>query len=199
MYVGESERAIREVFRKARSAAPSVIFFDEIDAIAASRGTGASATSGLNVLTTLLNEMDGIESLRGVLVLAATNKPEVLDPALMRPGRFDARMYVGPPTLAARIEIFRIRTRNMPLAEDVDFESLADRTDGYSGAEIVRICNEAAEQTADEGENDSSGAEGSIRISQRHFDAALQKVPKLINPEMLQAYEAFRQGGVTDL
>ena len=191
MYVGESERAIREVFRKARSAAPSVVFFDEIDAIAAARGSHSSATSGLNVLTTLLNEMDGIESLRGVLVLAATNKPDILDPALMRPGRFDTLLYIGPPARAARAEIFRIRTRRMPLADDVDFDRLADRTDGYSGAEIVRICVEAAEATADERES----TDGSVLVSQRHFDIALQKVPRLISPDMLRSYQDFNIDG----
>ncbi|KAG9975153.1 AAA-domain-containing protein, partial [Aureobasidium melanogenum] len=108
MYVGESERSVREVFRKARAAAPSIIFFDEIDSIGSERDS--SGTKGLNVLTTLLNEMDGIESLKGVLVLAATNKPEVLDPALLRPGRFDSLIYISPPSQSARKEILRIRT-----------------------------------------------------------------------------------------
>ena len=200
MYVGESERAVREIFRKARAAAPSIVFFDEIDAIASTRGgnnnhssstsPSSSATPGLNVLTTLLNEMDGVEHLRGVLVLAATNKPDLLDPALMRPGRFDSLLYIGPPNLAARVQIVKIRTRKMPLADDVDVDALAVRMDGYSGAEIVRVCVEAAEATADEREAGDVGA----KVSKRHFELALGKVVRQITPEMIRGFERFRSG-----
>jgi AAA family ATPase len=191
MYVGESERAIREVFRKARLASPSVIFFDEIDSIAASRESTSGAqhaASGLNVLTTLLNEMDGIEALKGVLVLAATNKPEILDPALLRPGRFDTLIYIGPPNLEARKQIFQIRTRKMPLAKDVDFDVLAKKTEGYSGAEIVRLCVVAAELTADDCERDDDCGK---LIRHDHFQRALQKVVKQITPKTLAKYEGW--------
>ena len=198
MYVGESERAVREIFRKARAASPSVIFFDEVDSIGAARDSGSGAhhaASGLNVLTTLLNEMDGIETLKGVLVLAATNKPEVLDPALMRPGRFDTILYIGPPNLEARKEILRIRTRKMPLADDVRLEALAAATEGYSGAEIVRICVEAAEATADDRERDDSAEP----IGRRHFELALKKVVRQITPEMIARFENWSVGGSTKL
>jgi AAA family ATPase len=131
MYVGESERKIRELFQKARRAAPCVIFFDEIDSIAAERETGSS--KGLNVLTTLLNEMDGFEELKGVLVLAATNKPGVLDPAIMRPGRFGQHIFLGPPSATARREIFGISLKGIPVEEGIDFDGLASETENRSG------------------------------------------------------------------
>lgn len=186
MYVGETERAVREVFRKARAASPSIIFFDEIDSIAASRESGKQL-SGLNVLTTLLNEMDGIESLKGVLVLAATNRPDVLDSALMRPGRFDAILYVGPPNIEARLAILNIRLveNGRPLADDVDLQELATLTEGYSGAEIVEICSEAARTTL----RDRLRHGDKRCIGMEHFRRALDKVPRRISREMTEQYE----------
>ncbi|KAB2576495.1 ATPase family gene 2 protein [Lasiodiplodia theobromae] len=186
MYVGETERAVREVFRKARAASPSIIFFDEIDSIAASRESGKQL-SGLNVLTTLLNEMDGIESLKGVLVLAATNRPDVLDSALMRPGRFDAILYVGPPNIEARLAILNIRLveNGRPLADDVDLQELATLTEGYSGAEIVEICSEAARTTL----RDRLRHGDKRCIGMGHFRRALDKVPRRISREMTEQYE----------
>lgn len=201
MYVGESERAVREVFRKARAAAPSIIFFDEIDSIGSERDS--AGTKGLNVLTTLLNEMDGIESLRGVLVLAATNKPEVLDPALLRPGRFDSLIYIAPPNEAARREILRIRTRSVPLADDVDIDTLAKETEGYSGAELVNICLEAARATMRrrvatlEGSNGCSEGgvvDEELKISKDDFDGALELAVRRITPEMIKEYENWKMG-----
>jgi AAA family ATPase len=201
MYVGESERAVREVFRKARAAAPSIIFFDEIDSIASERDS--AGTKGLNVLTTLLNEMDGIETLKGVLVLAATNKPEMLDPALLRPGRFDSLIYVAPPNEAARKEIFRIRTRAVPIAEDVDIDILADQTEGFSGAEVVNICSEAARATmrrcvaqgeAITGRVDGRDADENVKVSKEDFDAAMRNAVRRITPEMLESYENWKNG-----
>lgn len=189
MYVGESERALREVFSKARAASPSIVFFDEIDAIAASRE--ATSNGGLNVLTTLLNEMDGIESLRGVTVLAATNKPEILDLALMRPGRLDTILYVGPPDLKARQEILKIRTNKMDIAEDVDIQRLAEEMDGYSGAEIVSICDTAGYRAF--GLSEMNGIEE--KITSEHFKYALSKVARQITPEVRQRYEEWNIGG----
>ncbi|MGC9097128.1 MAG: ATP-binding protein, partial [Infirmifilum sp.] len=136
-WVGESERAIREIFRKARQAAPSVIFIDEIDALAPMRGL-VSTDSGVTerVVSQLLTEMDGLERLEGVVVIAATNRPDIIDPALLRPGRFDRLIYVPPPDEKARLEIFKVHTKRMPLAEDVDLAELAKRTEGYTGADI---------------------------------------------------------------
>uniref|UniRef100_A0AAQ4R1Y8 vesicle-fusing ATPase n=1 Tax=Gasterosteus aculeatus aculeatus TaxID=481459 RepID=A0AAQ4R1Y8_GASAC len=135
-YVGESERAVREVFRKARAVAPSIVFFDEIDALASERGS-ASGSGGVGdrVLAQLLTEMDGIEQLRDVTVLAATNRPDMIDKALMRPGRLDRIVYVPLPDAATRREIFSLQFRNVPVAEDVSVDELVTRTDKYSGAE----------------------------------------------------------------
>ncbi|GAB7364566.1 hypothetical protein MBLNU230_g5373t1 [Neophaeotheca triangularis] len=188
MYVGESERAVRDVFRKARAASPCIIFFDEIDAIGAERESGGA--KGLNVLTTLLNEMDGFEQLKHVTVLAATNKPEVLDPALMRPGRFDSHVYVGPPGSDARKEIFDICLKNLPIGEDVDLEVLVGNTGGYSGAEIVRICDLAEGEAVRE-----RIAGGKGLVTGEYFDRALDEVRKGITEEMLEGYEKFGAKG----
>ncbi|KAF2086572.1 AAA-domain-containing protein [Saccharata proteae CBS 121410] len=189
MYVGETERAVREVFRKARAASPSIIFFDEIDSIAASRESGKQL-SGLNVLTTLLNEMDGIESMKGVLVLAATNRPDVLDPAIMRPGRFGSILYVGPPNLEARRQILAIGTRKRPLAGDVELDELAALTDGYSGAEIIEICGKAAKATI----KDRFKNGDDRKIGLEHFMDALQRTPRAITAEMTSSYENWSLG-----
>ncbi|KAG6836172.1 hypothetical protein H0H93_010653 [Arthromyces matolae] len=144
-FVGESERAVREIFRKARAASPSIIFFDEIDALATSRGSdGDTGNAHEGVLTSLLNEMDGVQELVGVTVVAATNRPESLDSALMRPGRLDRILYVGPPDHPARMEILKIRMRSMTVEPDIDLDLLAQLTDGCSGAEITALCQEAA-------------------------------------------------------
>ena len=186
MYVGESERAVREVFRKARNASPAIIFFDEIDALAAARKASESS-GGVNVLTALLNEMDGIESLREVIILAATNRPELLDPALMRPGRLDTILYVGPPDLHDRLEILRIKTGKMAIKPDVLLDQLALDTEGYSGAEIVHICNEATYYAMRE----SMDIEA---VAWRHFQAALEAQVKQITPEMTRFYEDWSAG-----
>lgn len=190
MYVGESERAMRDVFRKARAASPSIIFFDEIDAIGSARGEGNSH-GGLNVLTTLLNEMDGIEILKGVFVLAATNKPEVLDPALMRPGRIDTILYVGLPDFETRKEIMQIRIRRMDVKKEVSVEELAGKTEGYSGAEMVDICQRASFAALKEQED--TGV--SQQISPHHFDSAMAEVAPMTTPEMLSNFKAWAARG----
>jgi len=143
-WVGESEKAIREIFRKARQAAPTVVFFDEIDAVAPARGMGHD-TSGVleRIVNQLLAEMDGITPLNRVVVIAATNRPDILDPALLRPGRFDRLIYVPPPDKQARLEILKVHTRNVPLAEDVNLEALAEKLEGYTGADIEALVREA--------------------------------------------------------
>lgn len=142
-WVGESEKAVREVFRKARQAAPCIVFFDEIDALVASRGTGGGAVAE-RVLSQLLTEMDGIEELRRVVVLGATNRLDMIDPALLRPGRFDLQLLLELPDQASRRQILAVHTRKRPVAEDVDLDGLAAATGGYSGADIRHLCNRAA-------------------------------------------------------
>ena len=186
MYVGESERALREIFRKARAASPSIIFFDEIDAIASKRGDYGSH-GGVNVLTTLLNEMDGIEELKNVLVVAATNRPEVLDPALMRPGRLDSILYSGLPNMEARKELFDIWFMKSDIHDEVDPIILASLTEGYSGAELVSLCETAADAALDEEEET-----GIIqKIKQVHFEEALKQVPKQISLDVVRSYERW--------
>jgi len=142
-WVGESEKAVRETFRKARQAAPCVIFLDEIDAVAPVRGTSTDSGVTERVISQLLTEMDGLETLHNVVVIAATNRPDIVDPALLRPGRFDRLVFIGTPDLAARKEIIRIHTKGKPLDKDVDLDKLATKMENFTGAEIAAVCNEA--------------------------------------------------------
>lgn len=185
MYVGESERAVRDVFRKARSASPSILFFDEIDAIASERG-GPQSHGGLNVLTTLLNEMDGFEDIKNVLVVAATNKPEAIDKALMRPGRFDKVLYVGPPDLEARTEMIESWLQKSRRSPSIQVDTLAARTDGFSGAEIVNICQTAGEHAMKEHESGTCEA-----IEHRHFDMVLASAKRGITQDVIDRYERW--------
>ncbi|KAL9130243.1 MAG: hypothetical protein Q9217_001536 [Psora testacea] len=184
MYVGESERAIRELFAKARAVSPSIIFFDEIDAIGAARDGGQH--SGVHTVTTLLNELDGVGDLKGVFVLAATNRPEVLDPALTRPGRLDEMIYVGPPDTGARQYILQKRSQNMDLTKDVNFAFMADATEGRSGAEMVDICQRAGKLAY----RDQITTCQRQKVSEGHFMRALKEVPKNITPEMEESYKS---------
>ena len=143
-WVGESEKAIREIFRKARMAAPSIIFFDEFESLVPSRGMGGDSRVTERVISQLLTEIDGLLTLQNVLVIAATNRPDMIDPAVLRPGRFDRRVYVPPPDEAARLKILEIKTEDMPLDESVDVKELARKMDRYSGADIESVCREAA-------------------------------------------------------
>ena len=186
MYVGESERAIRDLFRKARAAKPCVIFFDEIDSIASTRDESAK---GLNVLTTLLTEMDGFNTSEGVLVLAATNKPEALDPAIMRPGRFDAKFYLGLPNHAARGEILELVSKGLN-GSSLDYNSLASSTEGFTGAEIRNIYELATDYVLGRKEDGQQGAE----LCMADFERATEQTQKGVTPEMIAAYEAFGKG-----
>ncbi|KAK3390413.1 P-loop containing nucleoside triphosphate hydrolase protein [Podospora didyma] len=229
MYVGESERAVRRLFARAREVAPSMIFFDEIDSIAAQRqgfghnkpsSAGSSSSGGggggLNVLTTLLNEMDGFEALQGVVVLAATNRPQALDPALLRPGRFDELIYVSPPDEAARRAIFQGVATKRKMSADVDVDQLARDTEGYSGAEIKGICAVAGIQAyerylnrqsssstslkKDGGDNyddddneklDGGQEEDGIRMSD--LENAIKSQKRQITPEMEKGFEDWER------
>ncbi|AEM37983.1 AAA family ATPase, CDC48 subfamily [Pyrolobus fumarii 1A] len=184
-WVGESEKAIREIFRKARQHAPAIIFFDEIDAIAPARAE-VPDTSGVTyrIVNQLLTEIDGIVPLQNVVVIAATNRPDILDPALLRPGRFDKIIYVPPPDKKARLEILRIHTRHTPLADDVDLEYIASVTEGYSGADLEALVREAALAALREDIN-------ATKVHMRHFEEALKRVKPSITPEMVRFYEEW--------
>ncbi len=185
-WLGESEKAVRKIFRKARQVAPCIIFFDEIDAIAQMRGIDEGSRAVERVLNQLLTEMDGLEELHGVVVIGATNRPDILDPALLRPGRFDRLVFVKPPDKKSRLAIFRIHTRDMPLADDVDLEELAELTEGYVGADIEAICREAVMLAIRENIN-------AERVEMRHFLEALKKIKPSINETMLSFYERFEE------
>jgi len=143
-FVGESEKGVRETFKRAKQTAPCIIFFDEIDALAPRRGSGITDSHvSERVISQLLTEMDGLEELRGVIILAATNRIDIIDPALLRAGRFDQLLHVPPPDEEARLEIFKIHTKKNPLAKDVSLQKLAAETEGYIGSDIEAICREA--------------------------------------------------------
>ena len=169
-WVGESEKGVREVFRKARQTAPTVIFFDEIDSIASNRGAEAG-DSGVTkrVVNQLLTEMDGLEELDDVAIIAATNRPDILDPGLVRPGRFDRHIKVDTPDEESRLAIFKVHTKDMPLAKDVKLSRLAKNTEGYVGADIEAVCREAAMLTLREDINSET-------VSMKFFEKAMEKV-----------------------
>ncbi|KAJ3211504.1 spermatogenesis associated protein 5 [Dinochytrium kinnereticum] len=184
-WVGDSEKAVRDVFKKARAASPSIIFFDEIDAIAVRRGSGDASVAD-RVLSQLLSEMDGVEPLVNVTVVAATNRPDILDSALLRPGRIDRILYVSPPDFDARKEILSIQTSKMACATDVDVMELATKSDGFSGAEVVSLCQEAALLAMEE---DIQAKE----VKRDHFLAAVAGVTPRITAEMIAFYDQFKQ------
>jgi len=198
-FVGESEKAVREIFRKARQASPCIIFFDEVDSVAPVRGSSAGDSNVTErVISQFLTEMDGLEELRNVVIIAATNRPDIVDPALLRPGRFDRMLLVPPPDLEARKQIFRIHTKKTPLAEDVKLDELARKTEGYTGADIASICNTAVMLSikehigkAKDAEDAKKRAKG-LKVAKRHFDEAMQKV-KPISSQELRMYERFSQ------
>lgn len=180
-WVGESEKGIREVFRKAKQASPCIIFFDEIDSIAPTRGTSADTNVTERVISQFLTELDGIEELKGVIVLAATNRMDIIDPALLRAGRFDVQMELPVPDEEARLEIFKVHTREKPLADDVDFGELASASEGMVGADIEAICRRASMLAIRELLNRPEGSSSqpdvvdfaTSRISARHFEEAM--------------------------
>jgi len=183
-WVGESEKAVREVFRKARMAAPSIIFIDEIDSIASKRelSLGDSAVTE-RVISQLLTEMDGLITLENVVVLAATNKPHLIDDALLRPGRFDYLIYVPKPDRKARLEILKVHTRHMPL-NNVNLEELSERTEGFSGADLEALCREAGLNAIRKNVD---------KVTAEDFYEALQKIKPSITPQMENRYKLFQE------
>jgi transitional endoplasmic reticulum ATPase len=196
-WVGESEKGVREVFRKARQAAPCIIFFDEVDAIAPRRGGGMGADSHVTerLISQLLTELDGLEILTNVVVIAATNRPDIVDPALLRPGRFDRLLYVPPPDKNSRMQIIKIHTKKKPLAEDIHMDDLVAHTEGYTGADIASLASAAVmlalrEHVAkykDPKEADSHQQE--LKIHMKHFEDAMKK----IRPLSVQELDMYRQ------
>jgi transitional endoplasmic reticulum ATPase len=177
-WVGESERGVREVFKKAKQASPCIVFFDEIDALAPQRGAGAGDSHvAERVVSQFLAEMDGIEELKGVVVLAATNRLDIVDPALLRAGRFEVLVELPAPDRAARLAIFQVHTRDKPLAPDVDLASLADQTAGLVGADIEAICRQASMLAIREfvEKNADTTDYGRFRIARRHFEETMAK------------------------
>ncbi|HQJ79168.1 MAG TPA: CDC48 family AAA ATPase [Methanothrix sp.] len=189
-WMGESEKAIREIFRKARQVSPAIIFFDELDSIAPMRGTDEGSHVMERVVNQLLSELDGLEALKDVVVIAATNRPDILDPALLRSGRFDRMLLVGPPDKLGRHEILKIHAAAMPKAEDVNLEELAELTEGYVGSDLNALCREAAMLALrQEGE----------KVEMKDFREALRKVRPSVEENMVSYYERISQrfkGGI---
>ena len=189
-WVGESEKAVRETFRKARQAAPCVIFMDEVDSITSERGTGSDSNVTERVISQLLTEMDGLSALHDVVVIAATNRPDIIDPALLRPGRFDKSIYIGTPDRESRKKIFEIHTKSKPLAEDVDLEELAKDTEGYTGADISAVCNEAVmiavRKLVESGQMPTDEEIAACRVEMEHFRTAVEKIGPKIRKELSQ-------------
>jgi len=194
-YVGESEKAVRETFRKAKQASPAIIFFDEVDSIAPIRGTGFDSHVTERVISQILTEMDGMEELKDVLVIAATNRPDMVDSALLRPGRLDRLIYITPPGADARKAIFGIHLDGKPLDAKVDLTELARMTDGYVGSDIEAICREASimalkdKITPGMDREEAKKIKDSIIITMDHFDSALTRVKPTTSSGKLQDYE----------
>ncbi|HPE64363.1 MAG TPA: CDC48 family AAA ATPase [Methanothrix sp.] len=181
-WYGESERHIAEIFRKARQVAPAIVFLDELDSLAPVRGGGTGEPHVTErIVNQLLSEIDGMEELRGVVVIAATNRPDIIDPALIRPGRFDELIMVPVPDPESRSKIFEVHTGKMPLAEDVDLADLVGKTDQYTGADIASICRKAGRLALRENMN-------AEEVLQRHFIAALEEVGPSVTPDTMKYY-----------
>ncbi|TFF90167.1 MAG: AAA family ATPase [Promethearchaeota archaeon] len=184
-WVGESEKAIREIFRKARQSAPSIIYFDEIDAISSGRGEYAGTQTFASIVNQILVEMDGVENRTGIITIASTNRPDMVDPAFLRPGRFDRLIYVEAPDFNSRIKILEVHTEKMPLAKNVSLKHIAQLTEGYSGADLENLCREAGMQAIRE------KMEEFDVIELHHFEFALEKIKSTLPNDIIQRYEAM--------
>ncbi|MEA2070442.1 MAG: CDC48 family AAA ATPase [Asgard group archaeon] len=182
-WVGESEKAVREIFRKAKMSAPTIVFFDEIDALAPKRGSGyGDSGTTERVISQLLTEIDSLELYKQVVIIAATNRPDIVDSALLRPGRFDRFILVSPPDEKSRLKILKIFTKEMPLADNVDLKDLAKSVNGYSGADIEALCREAAMLALRDDMNTEN-------VKMKYFNEAMKKVHPSITPEMMDFYQ----------
>ncbi len=182
MWVGESERLIRDLFKRAKQVAPSVIFFDEIDSIASKRGGDAGSRAYENIVSQILVEMSGLEDLHNVVVIAATNRPDMIDQALLRPGRFEKQILVGAPDEKARLEILKIHTKSMPLEKDVDLDKIAKETEGFTGADLEALTREAG-LTALRGDMKAA------KVTKEDFNKASKNVKPSIEPKVIDFYK----------
>jgi len=188
MWVGESEKGVRKIFERARQVAPCIIFFDEIDSLAGRRGGHGDSGSKVadHVLNQLLAEMDGIEDNSGIVIIGATNRPDILDAAILRPGRFDRILLVGPSEKKGRLDVFKIHTKNMPLAKDVDITELAEKTDGYVGSDIESLCREAAMLAL---RKDIKAD----KVKLEHFEEAMAKVKPSVTKQDIEKYKKIEE------
>ncbi len=184
-WVGESEKAVREIFKKARQTSPTVVFFDEIDSLAPRRGMSSESHVTERVVNQLLTEIDGLEDLYDVVVIAATNRPDMVDPAILRPGRFDRLIITPVPEEKARLEILKVHTKSMPL-KDVDLDVISAKTEGYVGADIEAVCREAAILALRKDINAKV-------VTEKHFEEALKKVRASVTKEIEEAYEGMKE------
>jgi transitional endoplasmic reticulum ATPase len=181
-WVGESEKAVRELFKKAKQVAPSIVFLDELDAIAPRRGAYSGTHVTESVVNQLLTSIDGLESMEGVVVIGATNRPDIIDSSLLRPGRFDRLIMTPAPDLDSRLDIFKIHTRNMPLTSDVSLDDLSRQTEGFSGADIEALCREAAMTALRE---DLKITE----VTSSHFSKAMEGIRASLTDDVLKYYQ----------
>lgn len=212
MWFGGSEANVRELFDKARAASPCILFFDEMDSIARARGGGGgggSSETSDRVINQILSEIDGMGSGKTLFIIGATNRPDILDPGIMRPGRLDQLIYIPLPDHDSRVSIFKANLRKSPVAEDVQFKQLADVTEGFSGADITEICQRAAKNAIRE--SIAAGIERQKRveageltqeeadalpdavpyITRAHFEASMSKARRSVGPEIVAQYDEF--------
>jgi transitional endoplasmic reticulum ATPase len=185
-WVGESEKAIRQTFRKARQVAPTIIFFDELDSLAPGRGGDVGSNVSERVVNQLLTELDGLEEMEEVMVIGATNRPDMIDPALIRSGRFDRLVMIGQPHVEGREQILRIHTEDTPLSADVSLRELAEISDGYVGSDLESIAREAAIQALREDDD-------AEEVEMKHFRSAMEEVRPTITEDINDYYEQMKE------
>ena len=183
-WVGESEKAVREIFKKAKQVAPTIVFLDEIDSIAPSRGSYGDSGVTERIVNQLLTSLDGIEVLQGVVVIAATNRPDIIDNALLRAGRFDKLVYIPPPDRDSRYNILKVHTKNMPITKDVDLKRIAEKTDGYVGADLENLCREAGMMAY---RQSSDAAE----VTEKNFLDALKVIRPSVDEDVIKFYKGL--------
>ena len=205
-WVGESERGVREIFHKARQAAPCIVFMDELDSLVPTRGA-TMGDSGVTerVLSQILTELDGLEELRDVVIIGATNRPDMIDQALLRPGRFDRLLYVATPDFEARKEIFKIHLKGRPLSEDIGVDDLAKKTEGYSGADIEAVVDTASMFAIREYVDKYKGSDvvkaklKELDITKKHFDEAMQKVKPFSKMDLVRKQTPLESSGMSPI